>query len=87
MIQEPCSWRIRQGIKQQLLLGSERTVSEALQQTLELEIANLVFGSSDRLWKTSDWTLWRSLSPPKGKQKWQYVYGLPRTSSLKEGEM
>jgi hypothetical protein len=51
------------GIIRQVLLGDEKTLHDALRQTLELEIIKLVLRSSIRLWKTSDRTLWRSQSP------------------------
>jgi hypothetical protein len=38
------------GIKQQLLLGDEKTLKQAFRQTLELEFMKLAVGSSIRLW-------------------------------------
>jgi hypothetical protein len=43
----------KQSTEQQLRLGTKRTVSQALWQTLELEVVKLAVGSSIRLWKTS----------------------------------
>jgi hypothetical protein len=50
-------------IKQLLLLGSERTVNEAIRQTLVLKIVKLAVGSSIRLRKTTDRALWSSWPP------------------------
>lgn len=47
--------RIRgKGIKQQLLLGSKRTINKALWQTFVLDVVKLADGSPIRLWKKSD---------------------------------
>jgi hypothetical protein len=45
------------GLKQQLRLGSKENVSEALRQTIELEIIKRVAGSSARIQKMSVKTL------------------------------
>jgi hypothetical protein len=59
-----------QSIKWQLLLGGRRILSEALRQTLKLEVINLAVGSPVRLPKTSDRTLRRSQPLPKRKKRW-----------------
>jgi hypothetical protein len=59
--------------KWQLLLGSERSVSEAFRQTIELKVLKLAVRYHIRLWKTSDRTLWQSLHPPNGGRGYQQL--------------
>jgi hypothetical protein len=54
----------------QLLLGSERTVSKALRQPLELEVIKLAVRYYDRLWITSD----RALAGFKQKKRLLAAY-------------
>jgi hypothetical protein len=63
-------------MKQQLLLGSMRTLNETLRQILQMEITKLIVGSSIRLWKMSMRTLWRSQPPPKQKIRLLTAYML-----------
>jgi hypothetical protein len=57
-------------LKEQLcLLRKERTFGRILRKTIELEIAKQTVKTSIRLWKMSDWTLWRSRPPPKQKKR------------------
>jgi hypothetical protein len=48
-----------QGFKEQLCLGKERTPGRIFGKTIGLEIVKRIVGSSVRIIKTSDWTLWR----------------------------
>jgi hypothetical protein len=57
-----------QRVKQQLLLGSKRTLSEAL-RSLGPEVVKLTVGSSIVPQKTSVRTLWRSQPTPKQKKR------------------
>jgi hypothetical protein len=75
------------GAKQELSLGSNRTLSETHRQTPELDIIKLTAGSSIQLRKMSDRISWRSQSPPKQKKKWLYTSRLFGMNSLKEGPM
>jgi hypothetical protein len=51
-----------------LCLESKNTLYKAVRQTIELEIAKRMIGSSIRLWRTSVGTLWRVRQPPKRKR-------------------
>jgi hypothetical protein len=56
-------------MKQQLVLGDDETLNEALKQTFELGVVKLAVESSIRLRNTSDRTPWRSRPPPKLQKK------------------
>jgi hypothetical protein len=53
----------------QLRLRKERTSGRILRRTVELEIEKRIVGSSSRLRKVSDWTLWRGRPLPKRKER------------------
>jgi hypothetical protein len=55
--------------RQELRLGSVKTLHEVLGQTLELEVVKREVAFSSRLRKVIDWILWRGWSPPKRKKK------------------
>jgi hypothetical protein len=57
-----------QGLKKQLHIGSERTSSGICRQTFRLKIGKWIAGSSVRLRKIRDWTLWTRQPPPKQKK-------------------
>jgi hypothetical protein len=65
------------GIKQQLFLGGQRTLNEALKQTLVLEVLKLAVGFSIRLRRTSDRAWRKSWSPPKRKKRLSASQVLP----------
>jgi hypothetical protein len=54
--------------RQELRLGSQKTLHETLEQTLELEAVKLAVGISNGFRKMSDWTLWRGRPPSKLKK-------------------
>jgi hypothetical protein len=47
----------RRDLKQQLLFGGKRTLSEALNQALELEAVDIAAGTPSWLWQVSTGTL------------------------------
>jgi hypothetical protein len=53
------------GIKKQLCLGSKITLNKTFWQTVELEVAKQIVGTSIRLRKMSVTTLWRGRPPLK----------------------
>jgi hypothetical protein len=58
-----------QGIKELLGLGSKGNINKTFRETLELENAKRIAGSSDRIRKMSVRTLWRGRPPPKRKKR------------------
>jgi hypothetical protein len=59
-------------MRQQLLLGNERTTSMIYKKTIRLEIVKGALGISSVFWKTRKWSLWRrGRPPPKRKKKLQ----------------
>jgi hypothetical protein len=58
-----------QDLKQQVCLGSKETFSEALGQTIRLEIIKLTAESFVRIRKMSVKASWRSQLPPKWKKR------------------
>jgi hypothetical protein len=54
--------------KQHLLLKKERILNKAIRQSLDLEIAKLIFESSIGLREPSDRILWKCRPPPKRKR-------------------
>jgi hypothetical protein len=57
------------GLELQLRLGRERAVNKTFGQTLGLEVAKRVVGTSTGLREVSDWILWKGQSPPKRKKR------------------
>jgi hypothetical protein len=56
-----------QGLQKQLYLRSEKTSGRIFEKTIGLKIANCIVGSSVRLRKIRNWTLWRGWPPVKQK--------------------
>jgi hypothetical protein len=54
---------------EQLRVGSERTSNGIYRKTSGLEIAKRIAGSSVRLRRMRNWTLWRGRLPPKQKKR------------------
>jgi hypothetical protein len=73
-------------MKQQLLLGGNKKINQALRQTAGLEVVRLTIGSSIRLRKTSDRALRMSRPLPKRKKRLPATYagavGAPATSEI-----
>lgn len=70
-----CSSSIRdRGLKEHLHLGSKRTLNKTFRQTIELEIAKRIVGSSSRMWRQSVGALWSGRPPPKQKKTLLMVY-------------
>jgi hypothetical protein len=65
MHQEGCNGIRDQDVKEQLHLRKKRTSGRIFMKTVELEVAKQIVGTSIRLWKMSDLTLWRGRPPPK----------------------
>jgi hypothetical protein len=61
------------GIKWQLLLRGEKTINEALRQTLKLEVVKLLVGLLSGFRKPVT-ALWRSRAPPKRKKRLPAAY-------------
>jgi hypothetical protein len=55
------------GARQHIIL-EKKTHNEAIRKSLQREIAKLIFESSIRLRRPSDWTLWKCRPPPKRKR-------------------
>jgi hypothetical protein len=64
------------GLRRRHNMGSERTVNEALRQTLELEVVQLAVGFSTRFRKRVDRAFRRSRPSPKWKQRLQTAHVL-----------
>jgi hypothetical protein len=64
--------RIRyRDLQKQLFLRKKSTSGRIFGKTAELEVMKQIVGTSIRLWKMRDWTLWRGLPPPKRKKRLQ----------------
>jgi hypothetical protein len=58
-----------QDLKEQLHLRKEKTSGRIFRKSIELEIAKQTVGTSIRLQKMSNWSLWRGQPPPKRKKR------------------
>jgi hypothetical protein len=58
-----------QDLKKQLHLRKERTSGRIFRKVIGLEIVKRTFGSSVRVRKMNDWTLWRGQLPLKWKER------------------
>jgi hypothetical protein len=56
-------------LKKQLRLRKERTSGRIFRETVELEFAKQIVGTSIRLRKMWDWTSWKVRSLPKRKKR------------------
>jgi hypothetical protein len=67
----PPQWhkRTRQDIRQRdRRLERKKTHREVIRQSIDLEIAKLIFESSIRFRKMSDWILWKCRPPQKAEE-------------------
>jgi hypothetical protein len=68
--QPECNNGIRdRGQKELLCLGSKRTLNKTFRHTVKLKIGKQTVGTSIRLGKMSDWTLWRGRPPLEQKKR------------------
>jgi hypothetical protein len=67
-------WHRNRDLRQQLHLGRKRTSGGIYRKALVLEIVKRIAGSSIRIWKMRDWTLWSVRPPPKRKRKLHTEY-------------
>jgi hypothetical protein len=59
-----------QGSRQEPHLSSRTALGRIFRKTAELEITKQTVGTSIRLQKIRDWTVWRGWVPPKQKKRW-----------------
>jgi hypothetical protein len=66
---QECSVGLRnRGPKNQLHLGMRRSSSRAYRMPMQLEMANLIFGSTTEIQDVNDWTFWKVRPPSKRKK-------------------
>jgi hypothetical protein len=63
-------------------LRSSRTLGRIFRKIVELGVAKQIVRTSIRLWKMTDWTLWKAWPPPKTKEETAHRVGAINVGAL-----